>query len=162
MAAGEFSFIIQLEYGTLFSLSGTLTVLGTTTVLMLTGTLIFVFVSHRAGIERERQAQLQTANQKLRESEAALEQRVEERTRELKLAKEEAEIARRHAEQADHVKSQFLASMSHELRTPLNAILNFTEFVNLEMFGPINERQKDALTKSLESGRHLHSLINDV
>jgi len=129
---------------------------------MLTGTLIFVFVSHRAGIERERQAQLQTANQKLRESEAALEQRVEERTRELKLAKEEAEIARRHAEQADHVKSQFLASMSHELRTPLNAILNFTEFVNLEMFGPLNERQKDALTKSLESGRHLHSLINDV
>jgi signal transduction histidine kinase len=63
---------------------------------------------------------------------------------------------------ADQIKSQFLASMSHELRTPLNAILNFTEFVALEMMGPITPRQKDALTKALDSGRHLLSLINDV
>ncbi len=62
----------------------------------------------------------------------------------------------------DNMKSQFLASMSHELRTPLNAILNFTEFVSLGMLGPINEKQVDALNKSLDSGRHLLSLINDV
>jgi signal transduction histidine kinase len=62
----------------------------------------------------------------------------------------------------DTMKSQFLASMSHELRTPLNAILNFTEFVTLEMLGPLNEAQQDALTKSLDSGRHLLALINDV
>jgi signal transduction histidine kinase len=62
----------------------------------------------------------------------------------------------------DDLKSQFLASMSHELRTPLNAILNFTEFVMLGMLGDINDAQKDALGKSLESGRHLLSLINDV
>lgn len=62
----------------------------------------------------------------------------------------------------DRIKSQFLASMSHELRTPLNAILNFTEFVAVGMLGPVNERQKDALTKSLDSGRLLLALINDV
>jgi signal transduction histidine kinase len=62
----------------------------------------------------------------------------------------------------DAMKSQFLASMSHELRTPLNAILNFTEFVSIGMMGEVNPRQRDALNKALESGRHLLSLINDV
>jgi signal transduction histidine kinase len=62
----------------------------------------------------------------------------------------------------DTLKSQFLASMSHELRTPLNAILNFTEFVSIGMLGAVNDGQRDALNKSLESGRHLLSLINDV
>ena len=62
----------------------------------------------------------------------------------------------------DQMKSQFLASMSHELRTPLNAILNFTEFVAVGLFGEVNEKQKDALDKSLDSGKHLLSLINDV
>ncbi|HLY29247.1 MAG TPA: GAF domain-containing sensor histidine kinase [Aggregatilineales bacterium] len=62
----------------------------------------------------------------------------------------------------DSMKSQFLASMSHELRTPLNAILNFTEFMKLGMLGPVNSKQEDALDKSLGSGQHLLSLINDV
>jgi signal transduction histidine kinase len=52
--------------------------------------------------------------------------------------------------------------MSHELRTPLNAILNFTEFVAMGLYGPINEEQHEALTISLESSRHLLELINDV
>ncbi|MEP6987523.1 MAG: histidine kinase dimerization/phospho-acceptor domain-containing protein, partial [Chloroflexota bacterium] len=62
----------------------------------------------------------------------------------------------------DNLKGQFLASMSHELRTPLNAILNFTEFVAQGMLGSVNDKQKDALAKSLDSGKHLLSLINDV
>ncbi|MCU0498625.1 MAG: ATP-binding protein [Anaerolineae bacterium] len=62
----------------------------------------------------------------------------------------------------DHLKSQFLANMSHELRTPLNAILNFTYFVASGVFGPVNEKQVDALSKVTESGRHLLGLINDV
>ena len=64
--------------------------------------------------------------------------------------------------QLDNLKSSFLASMSHELRTPLNAILNFTKFVASGMMGPVNEKQVDALTKTIDSGRHLLSLINDV
>lgn len=62
----------------------------------------------------------------------------------------------------DTMKSQFMASMSHELRTPLNAILNFTQFVASGLFGPVNERQVDALTKSVSSGEHLLTLINDI
>ncbi len=74
----------------------------------------------------------------------------------------EAQTARKAAEDANKVKSQFLANMSHELRTPLNAILNFTGFVLDEVFGEINEEQKDALRKTIDSGQHLLSLINDI
>ena len=74
----------------------------------------------------------------------------------------EAILARREAEQANEIKSRFLASMSHELRTPLNAILNFTGFVADGIFGEVNEEQVDALEKTLDSGSHLLSLINDI
>src|SRR5690606_6606488 len=66
------------------------------------------------------------------------------------------------AETANQVKSQFLANMSHELRTPLNAILNFTAFVADGIMGPVNEEQVDALHQSMDSGKHLLSLINDI
>lgn len=74
----------------------------------------------------------------------------------------ETQEARDAAEEANRVKSQFLASMSHELRTPLNAILNFNEMMALGMVGSVNEQQVDVLNKSLDSGRHLLALINDV
>lgn len=64
--------------------------------------------------------------------------------------------------EVDAVKSRFLASMSHELRTPLNAILNFTKFVSTGMLGTVNEKQVEALDKTIGSGKHLLSLINDV
>jgi signal transduction histidine kinase len=72
------------------------------------------------------------------------------------------QAAREQAEQADKVKSMFLASMSHELRTPLNAIINLTKFVGIGMYGPVNEEQADALKKTEASGKHLLELINDV
>lgn len=71
-------------------------------------------------------------------------------------------VAKEVAEQANHAKSQFLASMSHELRTPLNGIINFTEMVAMGMIGPIADEQADLLNQSLESSRHLLNLINDV
>lgn len=70
--------------------------------------------------------------------------------------------AREQAEQADKVKSMFLASVSHELRTPLNAIINLTKFVALGMYGDVNEEQKETLYKVEASGKHLLNLINDV
>ncbi|GAB4571228.1 MAG: hypothetical protein Kow0077_07400 [Anaerolineae bacterium] len=74
----------------------------------------------------------------------------------------EAQDARKLAEEASRIKSQFLASMSHELRTPLNAILNFTEFVLDGALGPVNEEQVATLAKVIDSAEHLLSLINDI
>lgn len=72
------------------------------------------------------------------------------------------ELARARAERADQLKTQFLASVSHELRTPLNAMLNFNQFVAAGLYGPVNEKQAEALNKSTSSARHLLQLINDV
>jgi signal transduction histidine kinase len=74
----------------------------------------------------------------------------------------ETQRAREIAEEANRIKSQFLASMSHELRTPLNAILNFTKLMRRGTLGPVNERQADTLSEVVGSGQHLLSLINDV
>ena len=56
----------------------------------------------------------------------SLEQKVEERTRELATALEELDEKSRELEAASRHKSEFLANMSHELRTPLNAIIGFS------------------------------------
>lgn len=75
---------------------------------------------------------------------------------------EETRAAKEQAEQANTVKSAFLASMSHELRTPLNAIINFTKFVAKGTMGPVNDEQKETLEEVIDSGKHLLNLINDV
>jgi signal transduction histidine kinase len=74
---------------------------------------------------------------------------------ELRRLYEELETVSRH-------KSEFLANMSHELRTPLNAIIGFSELLQMQMAGGLNEEQLGYVEDVLESGRHLLSLINDV
>lgn len=84
-----------------------------------------------------------------------LEEIVAERTRDLALAKEEAESA-------DRLKSAFLATMSHELRTPLNSIIGFSGILLQELAGPLNPEQKKQLSMVYDSSEHLLALINDV
>ncbi|MBC7963944.1 MAG: PAS domain S-box protein [Steroidobacteraceae bacterium] len=74
----------------------------------------------------------------------------------------ELENARAVAEKTNLAKSDFLANMSHELRTPLNSIIGFSEVLQDQMFGPINEKQQEYVNNILTSGRHLLSLINDI
>lgn len=70
--------------------------------------------------------------------------------------------ANRRSEEANRLKSDFLAHMSHELRTPLNGIIGFSEFLVDEKVGPLNDRQKEFLNDVLGSGRHLLRLINNI
>jgi PAS domain S-box-containing protein len=72
------------------------------------------------------------------------------------------EQAKERAEQASRYKSQFLANMSHEFRTPLNAIIGFSELLDEQTMGPLNERQKEFVGYVMQGGRHLLALINDI
>jgi signal transduction histidine kinase len=66
------------------------------------------------------------------------------------------------AEAANRAKSEFLANMSHELRTPLNAIIGFSQVLQEQYFGALNEKQVEYITDILESGQHLLALITDI
>ena len=63
---------------------------------------------------------------------------------------------------ATRLKDEFLANMSHELRTPLNAILGMSEALQEQVFGTINQEQKESLETIASSGKHLLELINDI
>ncbi len=84
-----------------------------------------------------------------------LEDLVEERTAELVIAKERAE-------EADRIKSTFLAAMSHELRTPLNSIIGFSGIMLQGLAGPLNPEQTKQLKMVQSSGQHLLAIINDI
>lgn len=79
-----------------------------------------------------------------------------------KRASMELRDAKGRAEDADRLKSAFLATMSHELRTPLNSIIGFTGILLQSLAGPINEEQAKQLGMVQTSARHLLDLINDV
>ncbi|HEX5438796.1 MAG TPA: GAF domain-containing sensor histidine kinase [Gemmatimonadaceae bacterium] len=70
--------------------------------------------------------------------------------------------ARRDAENANQSKSQFLATMSHELRTPLNAIAGYVDLIDMEVYGPVIDAQREALQRIRRNERYLLGLINDV
>ncbi|HLA81982.1 MAG TPA: cache domain-containing protein, partial [Thermoleophilia bacterium] len=98
----------------------------------------------------------------LQESYARLEQKVEERTRELARSVQELKALGHQLEVASRHKSQFLANVSHELRTPLNAIIGFSE-VLLDPSLEVNEEKRSRfLTHVLTSGKHLLTLINEI
>lgn len=105
--------------------------------------------------------ELFNAHHQLQHSHDELEKKVEERTLELQIAKENAEKLQQQAESANDSKSRFLASMSHELRTPLTSIIGFTEIMKQQ--GNLTPQQEQHYISIIyENGEHLLALINDI
>jgi len=91
----------------------------------------------------------------LKQMHLALEKKVEERTREFKKAKEEAELANK-------TKSEFLANISHELRTPMHGILNYSQFGIHRIKKVPKEKLLNYFIEIEDSGQRLLMLLNDL
>ena len=71
--------------------------------------------------------------------------------------------ARRHAEEADRLKDEFLATLSHELRTPLTSILGWASMIrNGEVEGPSAERAIETIERNARSQARLIDDLLDV
>jgi PAS domain S-box-containing protein len=80
------------------------------------------------------------------------------------LRSQAVELERRseEAQDANRVKSEFLAAMSHELRTPLNAIGGYAQLMQMELSGPLTTEQQQQLARIQSSQQHLLGIINDI
>ncbi len=62
--------------------------------------------------------------------------------------------------QIDHLKNEFVGAVSHDLRSPLTAVLGYVEL--LDRVGPLNDQQKEFVSRVLMSIKNITALVNDL
>jgi len=75
---------------------------------------------------------------------------------------QDADHARALAELANKSKTEFMSQASHELRTPLNAVLGFSQLLSSDPVRPIDETQRERVSRIQDAARHLLVLIEDM
>ncbi|MEN8258784.1 MAG: 7TM diverse intracellular signaling domain-containing protein [Thermodesulfobacteriota bacterium] len=114
----------------------------------------------------EANTNLEISNLKLEELNTELEERILDRTQELKTSNElliveagERQIAEKEAREASQAKSEFLANMSHEIRTPMNAVIGMSV---LALQLPLTSRLKSYIQTISQAGNSLMRIIDDI
>lgn len=99
------------------------------------------------------------AEYELQQAYGSLEQKINERTRELKHKSEALTNALSESEAATKAKSEFLANMSHEIRTPMNGLLGM---LTLMRYTEMTNEQREFVDTAYSSGESLLTLLNDI
>lgn len=112
------------------------------------------------------EAGINTMTAALQNAHTELQNKIEQSTSNLRRTLEtievqniELEIARRTAENANKIKSEFLADMSHEIRTPLSGVIGF---INLLGKTELNSKQRGYISTIQKSANNLLAIINDI
>ncbi|WP_406661357.1 PAS domain-containing sensor histidine kinase [Methanolobus sp. ZRKC3] len=80
----------------------------------------------------------------------------------LKSSTEELEKAYEELQSLDKLKDEFLSNLRHELNTPLTSIRGFSELLHDGTFGPLTEKQLNAIGKVVDKSKSLQSLIDSL
>ena len=118
-------------------------------------TLIEMGFVDRETVDRAVNQQILELHAALQTSNRQLEQRVEERTAELRRALERLS-------ELNQLKANLISNVSHELRTPLAHIKGYTELMSDGQLGPLNDEQANALGVVRRATERLGRLIEDL
>ena len=92
----------------------------------------------------------------------SLNARVAQRTRELELALEGEQSARKDAETANRIKTELFARLSHEFRTPLHAVSGYLEILQQNIHGALTKEQRRDVERIHQAQEHLMALVNMI
>jgi len=112
----------------------------------------------KEGLEKE-VVERKRAEFELREAQALLEARVQERTADLQKVNEQLEAQSTRLKELDRQKDEFLAILSHELRNPVHAIRMGVSFLGVASVEPDVQQTCSALERQVEN---ISKLLNDL
>lgn len=107
------------------------------------------------GMADSLQHRQQTLRRQIRDTTAELRQTLKS----VEVQNVELDDARKRAQEANKVKSEFLANVSHEIRTPINGIVGFADLL---YHTSLDDEQADYVSTIRESCTNLLTIVNDI